>query len=362
MKHGQNSSLKEGLTICMVSYHSASLLDLNLTLTRKLNLATNYHWVVVDNDNDYQSDGKYDFQLLKGDPCVNQGQVRGSYHHAQALNKALEHVQTRYVLMLDPDFFILRKDWIQDVLDHISRENISLWGAPYYPHANWKRRYVPAAYCMLIDLEKIKKDKLDFTPELDEYLALFELSTLDLIGIFMGITPPQMSHVTRSILKDIAKVVMRNRFIAKPLSMLYPKRFYSNTNISRDTGFKIQNQYGSSRAHRVETLKPSYESDLFTKKKSFWMNLFAQAYFWLVPENLSIYPKRRDYCTSLRFKDFGLFDARGKFDWEEYFWTDMPFAVHIKSGTKKFEDIGYDRLREVLFNHAEKQLSIKTTA
>lgn len=362
MEHNPTQVLPDELTICTVSYHSASLLDLNLTLTRELNPAANYHWIVVDNDDDFQVDEPHPFLLLKGDPCSNQGRVRGSYHHAQSLNKALEHVTTRFVLVLDPDFFIIRANWIQEVLAHISSKNISLWGAPYYPHASWKRRYVPAAYCMLIDLEKIEKDKLDFTPELDEYLALFESSTMDLLGIFVGRIPAHLSHVKRSILRDIARVVLRNRFIAAPLSALFPKRFYPNTNVSRDTGFKIQKEYGSSREYIVETLKPSYRSDLFTKKTSLWMNLFAQGYYWLVPENLSIYPKRRDYSTLMSFRDFGLFDVRGKFGWEEYFWNDKPFAMHIKNGTKRFEDVGYNTLKEILFPSASRLVSVSEPA
>jgi hypothetical protein len=347
------------LTICTVSYHSASLLDLNLNLTRELNPTGHFRWIVVDNNNDFRNDDPQRFQLLRGDPCANQGKLRGSYHHAQSLNKALKYVTTRYVLVIDPDFFIIRQNWIRDVLAHMSSRNLSLWGAPYYPHANWKRRYVPAAYCMLIDLEKIAKEKLDFTPELDEYHTLFTYSTSMLLQIRMGNIPKEVSHVEHSILQDIAGVILRNRLIAAPLAKLFPKRFYPNTDISRDTGFKIQKEYGNSRAHRVETLQPSYRSDLFTRKKSVWLNLFAKGYYRLVPEKLSIYPKRRDYSTTLRFNDFGLFDVRGQFGWEEYFWNEQPFAMHIKSGTKKFEDVGHDTLEKILFQLAGKPISVE---
>ena len=341
--------LTDDLTICMVSYRSASLLDLNLKLTRKLNPAASYSCIVVDNDDDFPSDEPRAFQLLKGDPCTNQGKLRGSYHHAQSLNKALEHVQTRFVLVLDPDFFFLRENWIQDVLTYVSRRGLSLWGAPYYPNANWKKRYIPAAYCMLIDLERIAKEKLDFTPELDEYHTLFGYSTSKLIGIRMGRIPQEVAHVERSILHDIAGVVLRNRLIAVPLSKLFPKRFYLNTGVSRDTGFKIQKMFFGDDLKTVEILKPSYTNDLFTQKDSFLKNLFARVYYLLVPENLSIYPKRRDYVTSANFKDSGLFDVRGEFGWEEYFWNDLPFAMHIKSGTRKFEEVGYDTLKKALF-------------
>ncbi len=347
------SGSKNSLTICTVSFHNASLLNLNMSLTRELNQAENYQWIVVDNGGDFPETDPHGSRLLKGDPCSNQGELRGSYHHAQSLNKALAHVATRFVLVIDPDFFILRKNWIQDVLAHISRYGIGLWGAPYYPHATWKRRYVPAAYCMLIDLERIPKQKVDFTPELDEYHALFACSTWTLMRVLMGHIPPALGTTNRKALQDIAGVLLRNRLAAVPLSKLFPKLFYVNTNISRDTGFKIQHEFGN-REYSMETIKSSYVNDLYSPKKNLLLELSARMYALLVPETLSIYPKRRDYATLARFADFDLPDLRGEFGWEEYFWQDQPFAMHIKSGTRKFEDVGYARLKDILLQLTSK--------
>lgn len=349
------------LTICTVSYQSASLLDLNLTLTKELNPASHFRWVVVDNYGDFQKNAERDFELIEGDSCVNQGKLKGSYHHAQALNKALSYVKTRFVLIMDPDFFIFHENWIENILGYMKIHNLSFWGAPYYPDLNWKRRYFPTVSCMMIDLEKTAKEGLDFTPELDEYHTLYSYATLTLLGILIGRIPPQVRKVGRSVLSDIAMVILRNRWIALPLSKLFPRRIYPNTNISRDTGFKIQNSFGKNRRHGVEMLKPFFENDLFMKKKSFLMNVFALLYYLLVPENLSIYPKQRDYVTSKRFRDFGLFDARGEFGWEEFFWKNEPFAIHIKGGTRKFEDIGYEKLRGILFQLAGSQVVMDKT-
>ncbi|MBN8655571.1 MAG: hypothetical protein J0M11_07535 [Anaerolineae bacterium] len=351
--------MTDSLTICTVSYRSASLLDLNLTLTRELNPAANFHWLIVDNNNDFQGHnplalGEKNVQVIQGDPCINQGLLKGSYHHAQALNKALSLVSTRYLLVIDPDFFIFQKDWVNTVLKYMSDNNLSFWGAPYYPNLTWKRRYFPTVSCMLIDLEKVAPEKLDFTPELDEFQFLKASPTLSLLGIIMGIIPYQVRHVDWVILLDIVKSLLRIRWVAEPLSALLPKRFYTNTDISRDTGFKIQNFFGKDRTARVETLLPSYVNDLFTKKDSFFLNIFARLYSLLVPENLSIYPKRRNYSTTMSFKDIGLFDVRGQFGWEEFFWKEKPFAMHIKGGTRKFEDVGYDKLQAILRQLAEK--------
>lgn len=343
------------LTICAVSYRSASMLDLNISLTRKLNPTSRFHWLIVDNNNDFQDRGLTDqgeVRLLQGDPCENKGALRGSYHHAQALNKAMQHVSTRYLMVIDPDFFIFRRGWIDDVLAHMSKNELSFWGAPYYPDLNWKRRYFPTVSCMLIDLERTGKERLDFTPELDEYLQLYSYPAIILLGILLGIIPMNIRHIDLFTLKDISRAALRVRWLTEPLSKVFPKRIYPNTNISRDTGFKIQNFFGRNQNYKIETLLPAYVNDLFTRKKSFFKNLAAQMYALLVPENLSIYPKRRDYCTPSHFRDSGHFDVRGQFGWEEFFWKGQPFAFHIKGGTSKFADVGYENLKEILLQLA----------
>lgn len=347
--------MKNSLTICTVSYKSASLLDLNLTLTKELNPTTDFHWMIVDNNNDFPDGaprGKTNVTVILGDPCINQGRLKGSYHHAQALNKALDVISSRYLLVLDPDFFIFENDWVNTVLSYMSAKNLSFWGAPYYPNLTWKRRYFPTVSCMLIDLEKVRPEQLDFTPELDELHVLKEFSTSNLVGIIMGIIPSNVKGAEKTVLADIARSVLRSRWIGTPLSVLFPKRFYPDTNFSRDTGFKIQNSFARNPAHKIEMLVPAHVNDLFMKKGSFLMNAAAWVYALVVPESLSIYPKQQGYTTNTRFKDIGLFDVRGKFGWEEFFWQERPFAMHIKGGTQKFEDVGHDPLRNILFQLA----------
>lgn len=347
--------MNDSLTICLVSYRSASLLDLNLSLTRELNHAENFHWLIVDNNGDFPNgapQGERNIQVIPGDPCVNQGRLKGSYHHAQALNKGLESVSTRFLLVLDPDFFIFRRDWVKTLLAHMIAQNLSFFGAPYYPDLTWKRRYFPTVSCMLIDLEKVGRGRLDFTPELDELHILKGYSTSTLIGIIIGIIPPRVKNYKNTVLADVAWSILRSRWVAAPLSVLFPKRFSADTNFSRDTGFKIQDSFSRDPAHKVEMLVPAYVNDLFTKKASPFMNISARMYALLVPESLSLYPRRLGYSTHARFKDVGLFDVRGRFGWEEFFWQGKPFAMHIKGGTQKIDRVGTEDLRTILFQLA----------
>jgi hypothetical protein len=342
--------LPDQLTICSVSFRSAELLKLNFRITKNQNIGTDFRWLIVDNNNDFQGSGSLDqnIQVIEGDPAVNQSKLRGSYHHAQALNKALNYVSTRYLLVIDPDFFIVHKNWITEVLQYVSKNNLSFWGAPWYPSLRWKRRYFPTVACLLIDLKKVSKNWLDFTPELDEYHQLNSYSTFSLLGILAGFVPPEAHMIKHSTLVDIAKIIIRNRLIATPLSRLFPERFYTNNDISRDTGFQIQNTFGNHKNHRSETLKPSFENPLFIKTVSWQMRLFTKLYYLLIPEVLSAYPKKPDYTTNASFKHCGLDDIK-ELGWEEYFWQEKPFGIHLKSGTRKFEEIGYARLQEILF-------------
>lgn len=343
--------ISDQLTICSVSFRSTELLRLNFEITKSQNSGADFRWLIVDNNNDFQGhdflDGR-NIQIIEGDPAINQGKLKGSYHHAQALNKALNYVSTRYLLILDPDFFIIHKNWVHEVLQHVSKNNLSFWGAPWYPSLRWKRRYFPAVPCMLIDLNKVSKNWLDFTPELDEYHLLNGYSTTSLLGILVGIAPSEICKIKRSTVVDIAKKIMLNRWIATPLSKLFPYRFYSNNNISRDTGFQIQNAFGNDKNHLCETIRPSFENPLFRTTFSWYLKLFAKFYRLLTPETLSVYPKRQDYTTNASFKQMGLFDVKA-LGWEEYFWNEKPFGIHIKSGTRKFKEIGCDRLQEILF-------------
>jgi hypothetical protein len=343
--------LPDQLTICSVSFRSTELLKLNIRITQNLNNGTDFRWLIVDNHHDFQESGFVDnqnVQIIEGDPATNQGKLKGSYHHAQALNKALNYVSTRYLLIIDPDFFIVHKDWIAEALQHVSKNNLSFWGAPWYPSLRWKRRYFPTVSCLLIDLKKISKNWLDFTPELDDYHQLNSFSTFSLLRILAGVIPNEIRQIKRSTRVEIAWVILRNRWIAAPLSKLFPNRFYPNNDISRDTGFQIQNAFGNHKDHLVETLKPSFENPFFAPTLSGGMKVFTKLYRWLVPEILSVYPKRADYTTRASFKDFGLCDVKG-LGWEEYFWQDKPFGIHLKSGTRKFAEIGYARLQEILF-------------
>ena len=67
--------------------------------------------------------------------------------------------------MLDPDFYIVRENWIQDVVGYIDSRGLSFMGVPWHPKYAGKYRYFPAVHCFFADTESVSLDELDFRPD-----------------------------------------------------------------------------------------------------------------------------------------------------------------------------------------------------
>lgn len=89
-----------------------------------------------------------------------------SYRHAARLNQLvrLENLHTRFVCILDPDFYLITKP--EEVIDEMIQYNLGFHGAPYFPVTGRKKIYdVPAAFCLFIDQAHYNIKGLDFTPQ-----------------------------------------------------------------------------------------------------------------------------------------------------------------------------------------------------
>ena len=108
-------------------------------------------------------------ELVPGfDPASLPLEGRGSYHHALALNKAARLVRTRYMLVMDPDFFVIRPGWIGACLSQAKARGLGFFGAPWHYVSYRKWRYFPCVHFLLVDLEKASAAELDFTPAIVE--------------------------------------------------------------------------------------------------------------------------------------------------------------------------------------------------
>ncbi len=113
----------------------------------------------------FQSERSF-VHILDGSPSFSTPWDEGSYHHSLGLTLALPHVQTRYLLVLDPDFYICRRDWIDWVLGDMERKGLSFFGATWSPATPSKYQNFPCVHCMFVDLTQVPLSTLDFTPDL----------------------------------------------------------------------------------------------------------------------------------------------------------------------------------------------------
>lgn len=161
-----NHLLRE-LTICSVSFHSGLHLQLNWELTTRV--AGAVRWVVVQNG---PPEPLETFEILPGVPRPelalpaggNQRVNAASYHHALALNSALARINSRFVLFLDPDFYIVPP--LGELLDHMVRQELAFFGAPYaIDPARPRLQGFPCAFCMLVDGSRVDVRSFDFLPD-----------------------------------------------------------------------------------------------------------------------------------------------------------------------------------------------------
>lgn len=145
----------------------------NISSTSRLNKGVDYCHYLIDNSGEFdvgELNGAENVMLVPGvkiDESLPE-RCRGSYRHAAALNAFLQSFQpeTRYVLILDPDFYIVRQNWIPDVVAHMQHNNLSFFGAPWHPKWYSKYRGFPCVHCIFVDSDQIDLKELDFSPDL----------------------------------------------------------------------------------------------------------------------------------------------------------------------------------------------------
>ena len=159
--------MSKDLTICSVSYKSEHYLDLNYSIIKKNN-STFKEWIVVDNAKENKL-SKEKYNVIQGEDLPSKtGKLvnKHSLHHALGLNKSIEKVNTKYVLFLDPDFYINVN--LNNCIRYMMNLGLDFFGSPYFNDGkNRPVKDFPVAFCMFVDCEKINIKDFDFTPELD---------------------------------------------------------------------------------------------------------------------------------------------------------------------------------------------------
>ena len=281
-----------GLTICSVAFRAKRCLDLNHQLMQRLNPgAVMPEWLLFDNNTEPsegldRSDVRFTVVPASGGDFVL------GYDHAVGIGELLQRVKTRFLLIQDPDCFVVRPDWIRDVTRHMAQHELGFFGTPINPRRHNAYRYFPYMVCMFIDLARVPVRDLCFVPDVWR-------------------TGASLEYQLRRTLTRIPKAGFFFRG-------LLTEQFKTN-------GWRIKAQYGSGERVKFECAQPVWDvaDSIPPGSLKRWIHD-------LTPDTMSAVPKRRDYCSPRGFASMGAPDVAG-LGWEEFVWQDRPFAFHVGS-------------------------------
>jgi hypothetical protein len=305
--------MNSSLTILTVSFHSEELVRRNIELAHQLNPGVEHSWIVVDNSQissptwNLPKLDHVDIRILPGAPTPSQtiDGDKGSLHHATAIASAISEVNTRFLLIVDPDFFPLRNHWISDTLYSMQSNKLDFFGATWDPTQIVKYQGFPCVHFLLIDLERVDRKTLNFFPQ------------------------PSRRHKMRAWMKGLYRS-------SQTLSMIFPWVHLGRTLLdrlaSRDTGYQIFERYARSTDTRWETLE-----FVLDKERE---NLYRTR-FQLAPRGCRRFLQRILYPRPLSMFFSGLETKReivefapelgGKgIGWDEFWWQGAPFGVHLR--------------------------------
>jgi hypothetical protein len=314
------------LTICSVSFHSAPYLRLNVEVAKRLNFGLDqWQWLVAENTSEGSSDrlaaNDAGFVVLPGVSAPVTGRTSGSYQHGLALNQLMGRVKTRFVLILDPDFFILREGWVKAVIAHIVARRLSFFGAPWHPRWYRKYRYFPCVHCLFIDLGRVPADALDFSP------GLLEVPP----------SPKPTLWVRHQRLLTTGRWLQAYALWLRQWRTLRAEDVRERQTIgsSRDTGYRLYQRFARERPAPAECLTPVFrpkEQELIPRFVGSWQR--SRLAEWRLRDELSYISKRKGYCTTAGFRECGLPDV-SQMGWEEFMWQERPFGFHVRGALQQ---------------------------
>jgi hypothetical protein len=281
-----------GLTICSVAFRAKHCLEVGDRLMRDLNpTAAHPTWLLFDNNTDPGE------ALSPADPRFTVVKPSGrevdlGYEHALGISALLERVQTRFLLILDPDCFIVMPDWLRRVPAHMMEQGLGFFGTPINPQRHNSYRYFPYMVCMFVDLARVPLRDLCFVPD------VWKL-------------PTALTYRARRALAGIPKIGYLFRW-------LLTEQWLTN-------GWRIKQRFGAGDRVKFECVQPVWDPGEAIPPGSLKRMIHS-----LTPGSVSPVPKREGYCSPRGFREMGAPDIAG-LGWEEFVWRDRPFAFHVGS-------------------------------
>ncbi len=280
------------VTTLSVVFNNSQLLKRNADLCQRLNPKREFPWIAVDNLGPHNAELSQwaRFKQCRGTPDIpaSVSLDRGSLHHSQGLAEGLKSgISSRFLLLMDPDFFVVRQNWMEDVLQHMIEQELTIFGSCWHPRWWYQHQRFPTVHFMMVDLQRFPLDQLDFTPGIREdifYRAVSQATWLP---------------------STLKRLLLMGRF--------------------KDTGYRVRERILKQNIHRYETLiphvTPTWSPSLLGR--------LLERFPWLVPQMFSRNPRRGTYePQSFLQHTAPVGYARG---WEEFYWQGQPFAFHLRN-------------------------------
>lgn len=309
------NNIKE-VTICTVCTDDDILLEKNIEIIRNQNTSLKINWVIVLNKEQNEKFLNYekysdDILFVYGIPRDLIGSI--ALHHAIGLNISKKYIKSKYVIFIDPDFFLLKKNIILEIFKYMDIKNLSLFGTPWHPKWFTKFRYFPCSHCLFVNLNLIDLKLLDFRPI--KIVWDKELSYLNTYNNKWSIFS-----------KVIIKIFSFNQKIENFISFMFFKR--------------NENCFDGDTSHRIYLLS---KDNIF--KYGYFKPYFNITHDWLVPipwsinkyielllpEKLSYFPKKNNY---VKFKN-KLGDYISSLGYEAFFYENNCIGFHIRGHPKR---------------------------
>lgn len=263
---------------------------------------------------------------------------RASYQHAAALNRYIKVVDTRFLLILDPDFFVIYRNWIRESIDHMLKNKLCFFGAPWHPRWYSKYRSYPAVHFLLIDRERINTDKLDFMP------AIIEAPAIGDRWLKKSIKSPETIGTFRqtAFVSQVSKIssgwgwILNILYNSLPL-LLSRHRIHS----SKDTGWRLWHDFGRKKKYSANIILPVFDIKRDLTKPRHLQTTWGRRLERLFPSRWSFLPAPGTYVTPKRAVGFKLPEFK-VLKPECFVWRGAPFAFHLRLHVRNKNDCADD--------------------
>ncbi|MBP9777785.1 MAG: hypothetical protein KBD25_01220 [Rickettsiaceae bacterium] len=161
------------IDICTVNYYTDDLINENISrFTANIIIGENtpYKFKKVNQvfiDGTSQNECKIPYNNIKQKPA---GRVDPAIHHARTLERCIEYSKSRFLVLLDPDFFITCS--LDFLIDYMIDKNLAVLGAPHgfksihtdtYRYNEPAINLLPGCFFTIID-RNIYKEKIKINP------------------------------------------------------------------------------------------------------------------------------------------------------------------------------------------------------